>query len=72
MLICAGISDVQQKLYKSILCKDLAAFKDAKRSTTLNNILMQLRKCVDHPYLFPGVEPEPFKIGMYLVVSADC
>jgi len=25
----------------------------------LQNILMQLRKCTNHPYLFDGVEPGP-------------
>ena len=25
----------------------------------LQNILMQLRKCVNHPYLFDGAEPGP-------------
>ena len=27
--------------------------------TRLLNILMQLRKCVDHPYLFDGEAPPP-------------
>ncbi|VDK81836.1 unnamed protein product [Onchocerca ochengi] len=33
---------------------------------SLLNILMQLRKCVAHPYLFDGIEPEPFKEGDHL------
>jgi len=31
---------------------------------------MQLRKCVNHPYLFDGVEPEPFQLGEHLVESS--
>ena len=27
---------------------------------------MQLRKAIGHPYLFPGIEPEPFEIGEHL------
>lgn len=34
------------------------------------NILTQLRKCVDHPYLFDGVEPEPFQLGEHLVTAS--
>ena len=34
------------------------------------NILMQLRKCVNHPYLFDGVEPEPFELGEHLVTAS--
>lgn len=35
--------------------------------TSMTNILMQLRKCADHPYLFKGVEPEPFVDGDHLI-----
>ena len=31
---------------------------------------MQLRKCVNHPYLFPGMEPEPFITGEHLITSS--
>ncbi len=31
---------------------------------------MQLRKCVNHPYLFDGVEPEPFEMGEHLVQAS--
>ncbi|XP_053383747.1 chromodomain-helicase-DNA-binding protein 1-like [Mercenaria mercenaria] len=34
------------------------------------NILMQLRKCVNHPYLFDGVEQEPFELGEHLVEAS--
>ena len=34
------------------------------------NILIQLRKCVNHPYLFDGVEPEPFELGEHLVEAS--
>lgn len=28
---------------------------------------MEIRKCVIHPYIIPGVEPEPFEEGEHLV-----
>lgn len=29
--------------------------------------VMQLRKACSHPYLFPGIEPEPYEEGEHLV-----
>uniref|UniRef100_A0ACB8ETL6 Chromodomain-helicase-DNA-binding protein 1-like n=1 Tax=Sphaerodactylus townsendi TaxID=933632 RepID=A0ACB8ETL6_9SAUR len=63
-----GMSAVQRKLYKAILMKDPGAFEnDTGKKMKLQNILIQLRKCVAHPYLFDGVEPEPFAIGDHLI-----
>ena len=31
---------------------------------------MHLRKCINHPYLFEGVEPEPFELGEHLITSS--
>ncbi|XP_064649880.1 chromodomain-helicase-DNA-binding protein 1-like [Lineus longissimus] len=72
VLLYHGLSDLQKKYYKAILTKDLEAFDNDSTShpvnrTSLMNILMQLRKCVNHPYLFDGVEPEPFELGEHLV-----
>ncbi|XP_071368922.1 chromodomain-helicase-DNA-binding protein 1-like [Centroberyx affinis] len=66
-----GMSALQKKYYKAILTKDLEAFGNEQgNKTRLLNILMQLRKCVDHPYLFDGVEPEPFEMGEHLVEAS--
>lgn len=43
------------------------AFGDGSSKTRLMNILTQLRKCVNHPYLFDGAEPEPFQLGEHLI-----
>lgn len=62
---------IQKKYYKSILMKDADAFSGFNvRKTSLLNTLMQLRKCINHPYLFDGVEPEPFKMGEHLVEAS--
>ncbi|KFP66618.1 Chromodomain-helicase-DNA-binding protein 1-like, partial [Cariama cristata] len=66
-----GMSVLQRKYYKAILTKDLDAFEsETGRKVTLQNVLIQLRKCVAHPYLFNGVEPEPFEIGDHIVEAS--
>ncbi|XP_070199132.1 chromodomain-helicase-DNA-binding protein 1-like [Littorina saxatilis] len=67
-----GLSKLQKKLYKAILMKDTEAFENSYNTgqTRLMNILMQLRKCVNHPYLFNGVEPEPFELGDHLIEAS--
>ncbi|XP_017652241.2 chromodomain-helicase-DNA-binding protein 1-like [Nannospalax galili] len=66
-----GMSALQKKYYKAILMKDLDAFEnEIAKKVKLQNILTQLRKCVDHPYLFDGVEPEPFEVGDHLIEAS--
>lgn len=49
-----GLTKLQVELYRKILLKrPLSGEKESYK-----NVLMQLRKCCDHPYLFDGVEPE--------------
>jgi SWI/SNF-related matrix-associated actin-dependent regulator of chromatin subfamily A member 5 len=33
----------------------------------LMNLIMQLRKCCSHPYLLPGVAPDPYYIGDHII-----
>ncbi|XP_024909870.1 chromodomain-helicase-DNA-binding protein 1-like isoform X2 [Cynoglossus semilaevis] len=71
LVVYHGMSSLQKKLYKAVLMKDVEAFgSEQKNRTRLLNILMNLRKCVNHPYLFPGVEPEPFEMGEHLVEAS--
>ncbi|XP_064600679.1 chromodomain-helicase-DNA-binding protein 1-like [Liolophura sinensis] len=68
-----NLSSLQKKYYKAILTKDLEAFENpnpGQSKMRLMNVLMQLRKCVNHPYLFDGVEPEPFQLGEHLVTAS--
>ncbi|XP_063967719.1 chromodomain-helicase-DNA-binding protein 1-like [Lytechinus pictus] len=74
VILFHGLTGLQKKLYKAILTKDHAAFEQQidvvgipRTKTSLMNTLMQLRKCVNHPYIFDGVEPEPFELGEHLV-----
>ncbi|XP_007459440.1 PREDICTED: chromodomain-helicase-DNA-binding protein 1-like isoform X4 [Lipotes vexillifer] len=71
VVIYHGMSALQKKYYKAILMKDLDAFEnEMAKKVKLQNVLSQLRKCVDHPYLFDGVEPEPFEIGGHLIEAS--
>ena len=68
-----NLSTLQKKYYRAILAKDMSVFTNDNHQgnkTRLMNILMQLRKCVNHPYLFDGVEPEPFVLGEHLVEAS--
>ncbi|XP_048055223.1 chromodomain-helicase-DNA-binding protein 1-like [Megalobrama amblycephala] len=71
LVVYHGLSALQKRYYKAILMRDLDAFRtDQSTKTRLLNVLMQLRKCVDHPYLFDGVEPEPFEMGEHLMEAS--
>ncbi|XP_035033235.1 chromodomain-helicase-DNA-binding protein 1-like [Hippoglossus stenolepis] len=71
LLMYHGMSALQKKCYRAILMKDLEAFENEQgNKNRLINILMNLRKCVDHPYLFDGLEPEPFEMGEHLIEAS--
>lgn len=69
------MSDMQVKWYQKILEKDIDAVNGAagnrESKTRLLNIVMQLRKCCNHPYLFEGAEPgPPYTTDEHLVFNA--
>lgn len=49
-----GMSTLQKKLYKNILLKNVDVVNGAGEKQQMLNVLMQLRKCCNHPYLFDG------------------
>lgn len=71
--VYVGMSPMQRQWYQRILEKDIDAINGAKVNrregkTRLLNIVMQLRKCCNHPYLFDGAEPgPPFSTDQHLV-----
>jgi len=70
-----GMSEMQVKWYQKILTKDIDAVNGAagkrESKTRLLNIVMQLRKCCNHPYLFDGAEPgPPYTTDEHLVTNA--
>ncbi|CAG2173648.1 unnamed protein product [Oppiella nova] len=52
---------MQREWYTKILMKDIDIVNGAGKMDKMRllNILMQLRKCANHPYLFDGAEPGP-------------
>ncbi|PGH15336.1 hypothetical protein AJ79_02502 [Helicocarpus griseus UAMH5409] len=75
MNLYVGMSDMQVKWYQKILEKDIDAVNGAQgkreSKTRLLNIVMQLRKCCNHPYLFEGAEPgPPYTTDEHLVDNA--
>ncbi len=57
-IIRVELSPLQRKFYKHILTKNFAALnvRGHQNQTSLMNIMMDLRKCCNHPYLFPAAE----------------
>ncbi|GMT19600.1 hypothetical protein PFISCL1PPCAC_10897 [Pristionchus fissidentatus] len=60
--VYVGLSKMQREWYTKLLMKDIDLINTGGKSgekTRLQNILMHLRKCACHPYLFDGAEPGP-------------
>lgn len=66
-LVQCPMTALQKEWYKSVLrghvAQLVAARSSAGSTAGLQNALIQLRKVCNHPYLFPGAEPEPYKVG---------
>jgi SWI/SNF-related matrix-associated actin-dependent regulator of chromatin subfamily A member 5 len=73
-----GLSQMQKEWYRNILKKDFATItvteeggKSKGNRLRLLNIVMQLRKCCNHPYLFQGAEPgPPYSNGPHLITNS--
>ncbi|QBM86583.1 SWI/SNF-related matrix-associated actin-dependent regulator of chromatin subfamily A member 5 [Metschnikowia aff. pulcherrima] len=75
MNVYISMTDMQRKWYQKLLEKDIDAVNGAlgkkESKTRLLNIVMQLRKCCNHPYLFEGAEPgPPYTTDEHLVYNA--
>ncbi|BFG21473.1 hypothetical protein CerSpe_077470 [Prunus speciosa] len=72
--VLAPLVGLQKKVYVSILRKELpkllAVSSGGPNHQSLQNIVIQLRKACSHPYLFPGIEPEPYEEGEHLVQAS--
>lgn len=57
-ILFTGLSLEQKALYRQILLRDIDTINGGGNGsrTSVLNIVMQLRKCCNHPYLFPGIE----------------
>ena len=63
------MSDLQKQIYKRILQKDIDVVNSGSDRARLLNMVMQLRKCCNHPYLFEGAGT-PFMTGEHLVTTS--
>ncbi|KNC98438.1 uncharacterized protein SPPG_06143 [Spizellomyces punctatus DAOM BR117] len=66
-LVPVSMTSIQKELYRAILAKNsdilksigvVISGKDDARVSPLQNILMELRKICNHPYILPDVEPK--------------
>lgn len=59
--VFVGLSKLQREWYKNILLKNIEVVNNFGESGRmhLDMVLMHLRKCANHPYLFEGAEPGP-------------
>lgn len=71
----SGLSSKQKEVYRNVLLRDIDMVNgtggggNAGRTVILN-IVMQLRKCCNHPYLFAGVEDRKLDpLGDHLIIN---
>lgn len=71
-LVYVGMSAMQARVYSAVLKRDIdAVYGNCKEKTRLLNIVMQLRKAANHPYLFDGVEDRSLPpYGEHLIDNA--
>ena len=69
MHINVGITETQKSIYRQLLKK--STIEKGTSATHYKNILVQLRKVCNHPYLFQGVEPDDApELGDHLIKVA--
>lgn len=83
IIVPVSMSTLQKKLYKSILAKNPDLLRaifggarelSASQRASLNNILMQLRKCLCHPFVYnQGIEERnvPYAVSHRNLVEAS-
>lgn len=66
MHINVGITEVQKSIYRQLLKK--STIEKGTSTSHYKNILVQLRKVCDHPYLFHGIEADDApELGDHLI-----
>lgn len=72
LYVYIGLSKLQKKIYSELLTRNLDVLNSAcSNKTQMLNLLMQLRKTCNHPYLFDGVEPGPPYVEGFHMVEAS-
>ena len=72
IFLYVGLSKLQKDMYKQILSRNIDVVNGVNKDRIqLLNILMQLKKVCNHPYLFPNVEEGPPYIeGEHLIYNS--
>lgn len=70
-----GLSAMQRQWYAKVLSREVEVLNSSSKGKAgkmrLLNIVMQLRKCCNHPYLFQGAEPgPPYVEGEHMIENA--
>lgn len=74
-MFLAGLSSKQKEVYRNVLLRDIDMVNGtggggSAGRTVILNIVMQLRKCCNHPYLFAGVEDRKLDpLGDHLILN---
>ncbi|CAH8623309.1 unnamed protein product [Schistosoma haematobium] len=79
ILIYHSLTSLQTQIYRALLTRNADLFQsitgqhnnNLRIHNRLQNLIMNLRKCVNHPYLFDGIEPEPFTLGEHLIQTSS-
>jgi len=72
-ILFTSLAPIQRDVYKQCLLREISTVQGsaaAKSRGPLLNLVMQLRKCCNHPYLFPHVEDRSLPaLGEHLIDS---
>ncbi|KAI3643904.1 hypothetical protein MP228_010068 [Amoeboaphelidium protococcarum] len=56
-ILRVSLSKMQMELYKNLHCRNFDALRrGGKNQSSMLNLVMELKKCSNHPYLFDGME----------------
>ncbi|KMV65284.1 SNF2-like helicase [Encephalitozoon cuniculi EcunIII-L] len=65
------LSPMQREWYRMLLKRDLSPLGSTRDPKgMLMNVVMQLRKCCNHPYLFPDAEPKPYTNDKHIIENS--
>lgn len=65
------LSHMQREWYRMVLKRDLSPLGSSRDPKgMLMNVVMQLRKCCNHPYLFPDAEPRPYTNDRHIIENS--
>ncbi|CAM6104306.1 unnamed protein product [Calypogeia fissa] len=58
LVVPVDMTSVQIEYYKALLTRNYQVLRNGGKHQSMLNIVMQLRKVCNHPYLIPGTEPD--------------